>query len=585
MSQNVRQTVGITDLALGLGGFIPTLSNVVAGGLGLVGRRPRHIGSTGLAFQRQAARTPKRPFVKFAHRTWSYAAANERINQLAHTLSDLGVQRGDVVGVMSHNSDHMLLLSLAIHKIGGVAGLLNYNQLSEVLAHSIGLLEARLVVIEDELESDFATAGNAAETANTIAFSVLNAQADKASTANPAVTDTIAGHENAYYIFTSGTTGLPKASVMSHHRWLISYNGLGKLGTRLRGRDNLYCCLPLYHNNSSTVALGAVIGSGACMTIAPKFSASRFWDDIRKYEATGFIYIGELCRYLLNKPPQPNDRDHNIRVIVGNGLRPDIWKQFTERFNIPRVAEFYAASECSIAFINAFNLTETAGICPLPYTVVKVDPDTGEAVRDHRGRLIKVKRGESGLLLAKVTNAQPFDGYTQADETEKKLLRDGFREGDCWFITGDLVRQQGFDHVSFVDRLGDTFRWKGENVATTEVEAALTKVPFVLESVVYGVQVPNTDGRAGMAAITIRPEHAWDGELLGQMVGETLPSYAQPLFVRLIAEVETTSTFKSRKVDLRNESYVEVGSDPVYVLHEGKYVPFYAEYPQEVSGN
>ena len=252
------------------------------------------------------------------------------------------------------------------------------------------------------------------------------------------------------------------------------------------------------------------------------------------------------------------------------------------QFLLERIAEFYGASECNIAFINAFNIGQTAGTCPLPYKVVAYDPETGAATRDDAGRLTTVKTGEVGLLLSKVTDRAPFDGYTDDAATEKKLLRGGFKDGDCWFETGDLVRNQGLTHVAFVDRLGDTFRWKGENVATTEVEAALAGSAQVVESTVYGVEVPGCDGKAGMAAVVLPDGEAFDGAALAEHVRSQLPAYARPLFVRLVNELEHTSTFKSRKVELRDLGFAD-GDEAVYVLTKDEgYVPIYDGYTDAI---
>ena len=271
-----------------------------------------------------------------------------------------------------------------------------------------------------------------------------------------------------------------------------------------------------------------------------QFSASKFWADVELNRATAFTYIGELCRYLLNQPEKPGDRDNRIRLMVGNGLRPEIWSEFTTRFGISRVAEFYGASECNIAFVNALNVDRTAGICPLPHAVVEYDEDSGSPRRHSDGRLRKVRTGDVGLLLSKVTDRAPFDGYTDEEATDKKLVRDGFDDGDCWFDTGDLVRRQGWSHVAFVDRLGDTFRWKGENVATTEVEGALLAHPAVEQAVVYGVEIPGTDGRAGMAAVTLHEDEKFDGADVAELLFQRLPSYAVPLFVRVVDSLEQT---------------------------------------------
>ena len=585
MTTKTRQRVGLLDVGKGVLGLVPDLPLLAKEAPGLLFRKPTARNSIGLVFQRAAARHPERPFLKGPGRVLTYGEANDIVNRYASVFQDHGVCRGDVVGLMGHNDIENVLVLLATVKLGAISGLLNYNQRGDVLAHSLGLLGSRLLIVEDDCLEGLASAGDAAKAQTALTFEQLQEKAKGASAANPEACERTVAHEKAFYIFTSGTTGMPKASVMSHFRWLKSYSGLGALGVRLSADDTLYCPLPLYHNNAVTVALGAVLVGGASMAIAPKFSASRFWDECIGYDATAFVYIGELCRYLLAQPAKDVDRQHGIRVIVGNGLRADIWAEFQQRFGIERIAEFYGASECNIAFINAFNLTETAGTCPLPYKVVQYDPETGKARRGDNGRLIKVKTGETGLLLAKVTSRAPFDGYTDDAATEAKLLRDGFKKGDCWFDTGDLVRQQGLTHVVFVDRLGDTFRWKGENVATTEVEAALDEIDEVEESSVFGVAVPGTDGKAGMAAVELKDGQAFDGARLAAALLDSLPAYAVPLFVRVVDSLEHTSTFKSRKVELRSAGFTDVGDDAVYVLkdRESGYVPFYEGYPEDVA--
>jgi fatty-acyl-CoA synthase len=372
---------------------------------------------------------------------------------------------------------------------------------------------------------------------------------------------------------------------MTHYRWLKALGAFGGLGLRLKGSDTLYSCLPLYHNNALTVAVSSVITSGATLALGKSFSASRFWDEVISNSATAFIYIGEICRYLLNQPPKPTDRKHKVRLIAGNGLRPEIWEEFTTRFGIARVCEFYAASEGTTAFINIFNMPRSTGISPMPLAYVEYDPDTGEPLRDESGRVRRVPAGEPGLLLSRVNKLQPFDGYTDKAATEKKLVRNAFRDGDCWFNSGDVMSPQGMFHAAFVDRLGDTFRWKGENVATTQVEAAVSSDPAVEECTVYGVEIPRTGGRAGMAAVKLRDGAEFDGKSLARAVYDQLPAYALPLFVRVAESLEHTSTFKSRKVELREQAYGPDVEDPLYVLagRDEGYVAYYDEYPDEVA--
>ncbi|NKR55544.1 long-chain-acyl-CoA synthetase [Rhodococcus hoagii] len=582
-SDAAASTIGLVQLALQLPRMATEIPSLARGALGLT-RKPDARESIGRVFQDLARRQPDRPFIRFDGASISYRQANERVNRYADVLVQQGVERGDVVGILMKNRPETLLLALAAVKLGAVAGMLNHNQRGEVLAHSLSLLDSRVLVVGEECDEAISSLSGAPHADTVLSAGKLDELAESADPSNPAVCEQIQAKERAFYIFTSGTTGMPKASLMSHFRWLKSMSGLGAMGVRLRRNDTLYCALPLYHNNALTVSLSSVLSSGATFAIARTFSASRFWDDAKRNGATAFVYIGEVCRYLLNQPGRPSDRDNGIRLMVGNGLRPEIWTEFTERFGIDRVAEFYGASECNIAFVNALGVERTAGVCPLPHAVVEYDQDTGRARRAQDGRLRRVRVGEVGLLLSKVTDRAPFDGYTDPEATESKLVRDAFKDGDCWFDTGDLVRDQGFMHVAFVDRLGDTFRWKGENVATTEVEGAMSAHPAIEQSVVYGVAVPGTDGKAGMAAVTLRDGHELDGARLAAHLFDRLPSYAVPLFVRVVDSLETTSTFKSRKVELREEAYSS-DVERLYVLagRRDGYRPAYDGYVREVA--
>jgi fatty-acyl-CoA synthase len=588
-----RSSVGLLDIATHVPRLLMDLPTIFSGVITGFGARPSAKTSIGKVFQDRAARHADKVFIKFNDEQLTYREANETANRYAAVLAARGVGHGDVVGIMLRNSPQSVLLMLATVKCGAIAGMVNYHQSGDVLKHSFGLLGAKAVVAETEFIEPITESG--ADTAGLMTVDELHRLAATAPTANPATTAAVLAKDKAFYIFTSGTTGMPKASVMTHYRWLRALAGFGGLGMRLGSNDTLYCCLPLYHNNALTVALSAVLNSGATLALGKSFSASKFWDDVIRYDATAFVYIGEICAYLLNQPPKDTDRKHKVRVIAGNGLRPAIWDEFTERFGIDRVCEFYAASEGNTAFVNVLNVDKTTGICPTPVAFVEYDADTGEPKRDDNGRVRKVRNGEPGLLLSKVSSFQPFDGYTDRDATEKKLVRNAFRDGDVWFNTGDLMRSQGFGHAAFTDRLGDTFRWKGENVATTEVEAAVSTDPQVEEATVFGVEVPGTGGRAGMAAIQLKEGEEFDGKALATAAYERLPGYAVPLFVRVVKELAHTSTFKSQKVDLRKEGYggnsgegdeeAEKIEDPIYVLagRDDGYVPFYDDYLAEVK--
>ncbi len=579
-----RAAVSLTDMASRAPGVLVDLPVIVRGTLTGLLATPNSKKSIGTVFQERAARYGDRVFLRFGDQQLTYRDANATANRYAAVLAAHGVGHGDVVAIMLRNSPNTVLAMLAAVKCGAVAGMLNYHERGEVLAYSLGLLDAKVLIAETDLVSAVTDCGGAGYS-ETLTVEDLERFAVSAPATNPASASAVQARDTAFYIFTSGTTGFPKASVMTHLRWLKALAAFGGLGLRLKSSDTLYCCLPLYHNNALTVAVSSVINSGATLALGKSFSASKFWDEVIASQATAFIYIGEVCRYLLNQPPKPTDRAHKVRLIAGNGLRPEIWDEFTKRFGIARVCEFYASSEGNTAFINIFNVPRSTGISPLPLAYVEYDPETGAPLRDENGRVRRVPPGEPGLLISPVNRLQPFDGYTDQASSEKKLVRNAFREGDCWFNSGDVMSPQGMGHAAFVDRLGDTFRWKGENVATTQVEAAVAADGSVEQCTVFGVEVPDTGGRAGMAAVKLRDGAEFDGHSLARAVYGELPVYALPLFVRVVESIAQTTTFKSRKVELRDEGYGPDVTDPLYVLaaRDEGYVPYYDEYLEEVA--
>ncbi|MFT4046442.1 MAG: long-chain-acyl-CoA synthetase [Solimonas sp.] len=578
--------VRLRDLLRGALSSLPDVAAARRGLWNLVRFKPDTRFSIGLCYERLAARQPRHPALRFEDRVWSYAEFNGWANRIAHLLKSRGIARGDVVALLFENRPEALACALAVVKLGAVAAMLNPQQRGGVLAHSIGLTGARAVVAGDECVAALDGAGYGPHGGQSLlrwwdgngaapeGYLSLRGEAAPMPADNPPDTAQVRLGEPCFYIFTSGTTGMPKASRMTHYRWMRSLAGVGQLAVRLRRDDVLYCPLPLCHNNALTVSWSATLSAGATLALGRKFSASRFWDEIRRHDATAFCYIGELCRYLLNQPPKPGDRDHHVRLVVGNGLRAELWDAFQQRFGIERICEFYGASEANLAFVNGFGLARTAGFCPLPFAIVEFDAVSEAPRRGADGRMTRVAKGGVGLLITEVTARAPFDGYTDKKASEAKLLRDVFKPGDCWFNSGDLVRDQGWAHIQFVDRVGDTFRWKGENVATTEVEGALNRFPGVSEAVVYGVQLPDSDGRAGMAALTL--DGAFDGAALARHLCEHLPAYAVPLFVRLRAAQETTATFKFRKLELKQDAYDPARvREPLYVLRDraGGYEP------------
>ncbi|HEX4855795.1 MAG TPA: long-chain-acyl-CoA synthetase [Limnobacter sp.] len=573
------KTVSAIDIAKGALSLLPDLPKILPslGSLALL--RPHSKRSLGLLFQETANRHGDRLFLKSGDQTWTYAQANSQCNQMARGLLSLGVKSGDTVGLLAGNQPEVLLAVIACAKIGAIAALLNLNQQGAAQVHSLQLVAPSLLLVCDKgLAALDSLKASGFECPGTV--DVLSLQGDSTSlrassfksawhlqaSHDLAQTAQIQARSPCFYVFTSGTTGLPKASVMSHYRWLQAASGMSG-GVRLQRDDVLYCCLPLYHNNALTVSLGVVVASGACFALDEKFSASRFWQRITHYRATAFCYIGELLRYLLNQPAHLNDQNHEVRLVLGNGLRPEIWRDFEERFGIRQIYEFYGASESNLGFMNTFGLRETVGFCPMPFEIVACDADTEQVIRNRKGFCNPVKLGEVGLLVSEVTELRPFDGYTDSKANEAKLLRNVFRKGDCWFNSGDLVRRQGWHHIQFVDRLGDTFRWKGENVSTSEVEGVLSRISFLEHAVVFGVQVPGADGRAGLAAIVVKDGEQLDLKVLASRLMADLPAYAVPQYIRVLQNVQTTGTFKYQKGQLKKQGIDQSQfSDALYRL-------------------
>jgi citronellyl-CoA synthetase len=528
----------------------------------------------------------------------SYAEFDRWANQLAHYLRAQGLRQGDSVALMFENRFELLAGVVACAKLGAVSALINSSQRGRVLAHSIGLAAPRMLLVGEELLDAFTEI--AAELA--LPADACHYFADRPTWRDPgeapagwqhpaaALHDypvdapllerAVRAADPCFYIYTSGTTGLPKAVVFNHGRFLKGYGAFGFAAVRLGREDRMYVSLPFYHGTAMVVCWGSVLAGQAALIMVRKFSASRFWDEVQRHRATAFGYVGELCRYLLDQPSRPGDAANPIRVMVGNGLRPSIWQAFKQRFAVERVVELYASSEGNVGFTNLLNLDNTVGFSPYPYAIVRYDQEREAPLREN-GHLQRVAKGEAGLLLGKITDKSPFHGYTSAHDTERCILRDVFEPGDAWFNTGDLMRDMGFRHAQFVDRLGDTFRWKGENVSTTQVEAVLDGVAEVSETVVYGVEVANTNGRAGMACIRLAcAPQDFDFQALLTHLRQELPAYAVPLFLRLSTEMETTGTFKHKKAPLKEQAYdLERCSDPLYAWLPGsdRYVPLTRE--------
>jgi fatty-acyl-CoA synthase len=550
----------------------------------------------------------------------SYRSLAAACNAYAHWALESGLSPGYSVCLAMANCPEYLAIWLGLSGIGISVALINTNLRGELLAHSINLVSPRCVIADAELARAVRAvrallpaglecwvsvprgrAGSGPRAAPDppevsdlprldVAIASLPAEPPAASRFRaPTLSD------RALYIYTSGTTGRPKAANVSHYRimqWSHWFAGL----MDVKPTDRMYDCLPLYHSVGGVVATGATLVGGGAVVLRERFSARHFWQDVVAERCTLFQYIGELCRYLVNSAPHPEEGAHRLRLACGNGLRKEVWLAFQQRFRIPQILEYYAATEGNFSLYNCEGQPGAIGRIPpflghrVPVALVRFDTATGEPARDAAGRCIRCPPGEAGEAVGEIlhdnSGTTRFEGYTDAQASQRKVLRDVFAAGDAWYRTGDLMRQDSQGFFYFVDRVGDTFRWKGENVSTAEVEGILARCPGVSDAAVYGVAVPAAEGRAGMAALVV--DAGFSLSELRRAVTEALPAYARPVFVRIVPAIELTGTFKLRKQSLALEGYdPNRVADALYVADATRdaYVPFEAaEYQRLQAG-
>jgi fatty-acyl-CoA synthase len=523
-----------------------------------------------------------KPALLCDHECFTYVEFAGRARRYARWALAQGLAKGDVVGLLMPNCPDYLSIWLGVTRVGGVVALFNTNLAGQSLALCIQAVSAKHLIVAAELADVLDRAlphlaappqvwihggsGGIDEKIESLAAAPLEAAELREITID----------DRALFIFTSGSTGLPKAVNVSHARvmqWGLWFAGI----MDAQQNDRLYNCLPMYHSVGGVLAPGAMLAVGGSLVLSERFSASRFWSDIIRWECTVFQYIGELCRYLLQGPYAESETAHGLRLACGNGLAASVWEAFQQRFRIPQILEFYAATEGGISLFNLQGKPGAIGHIPrylahrFAPALVAVDFDKGEPSRNENGFCIRCGVNEPGEAIGKVQNdptsaGSRFEGYTSADETEKRILRDVFATGDAWVRTGDLMRQDEKGFFYFVDRIGDTFRWKGENVDTAEVAQVVCAFEGIVHACVYGVAIPGTEGRAGMAAIV--SEGALDLAALHRHVAERLPAYACPLFLRLSPQAVLTGTFKYAKTDLVRQGFnPKQCADPLYFSH------------------
>jgi fatty-acyl-CoA synthase len=517
------------------------------------------------------------------HEIMTYRALAARANRYARWALDSNLAKGETVCLMMSNRPEFLAIWLGITSAGGTAALLNTNLVGPTLAHCIDVVAPKHLIVAADHFDTMATVlplltsrpqlwlhGGSPADAPRIDHAVNNLPGEPL-TASERRALTI--EDSALYIYTSGTTGLPKAANINHYRVMLITLAFAAV-MQTRPSDRMYNCLPMYHTAGGLIAIGAPLLSGGTVVLRERFSASDFWPDIVRHDCTLFQYIGELCRYLVNSPPHPDETRHRLRLVCGNGLRSDIWTEFKQRFRIPKIIEFYAATEGNVTLFNFDGKPGAVGRIPwylahrFPTATIKYDVETDRPIRGADGLCIHCAPDEPGEAIGKIVSdptmpGNRFEGYANKADDEHKILRNVFETDDAWFRTGDLLRQDAEGYYYFVDRVGDTFRWKGENVSTTEVADMVSRFHGIRDVTVYGVHVAGQEGRAGMAALVI--EDGLDLAALHRHLADHLPDYAQPLFLRIRGEIDLTSTFKQKKIDLKKQGFdPTLSRDPIY---------------------
>ncbi|XP_047131107.1 long-chain fatty acid transport protein 1 isoform X1 [Hydra vulgaris] len=514
---------------------------------------------------------------------YSFSELRDLVNKIGNIFYNSGYRKGDVVALFMENRPEYVAFWLGLSKIGVITSLINFNLTNDSLLHCITVCEAKAIIYSSETEDALEVLHDQLKNLVYFCFGSkkkilksidLMKLIESTVTTHPPRPDGISLYDKLIYMYTSGTTGLPKPAVIRHTRFYYMVNGMA-ISFKVTNKDINYVALPLYHSNGGVGGIGMMIYKGATVVVAKKFSASRFFSECAIHGATMFNYIGEVCRYLLAQPPSKNDRSHRIRLAIGNGLRPQIWREFKERFGIEVIGECYASTEGNANMINIDNRVGAVGfnsvIAPgfYPIRLVKVNEETEEILRDNEGMAIACLPGEEGELVGKVRNdpVHQFDGYLDKEATAKKIAHDVFEKGDSVFRSGDILVQDEEGYFYFQDRGGDTFRWKGENVGTTEVETVISRIVRLADVAVYGVSIPGIEGKAAMTCIA-DPDFTVDLSLLRAELLNKLPNYARPQFIRLSSEknISQTNTFKLKKNQLKAE-----GFDPKKVLNDRLY--------------
>ncbi|XP_012216255.1 long-chain fatty acid transport protein 4 [Linepithema humile] len=544
-------------------------------------------------FSNYAATHPQKIAYIFEDKEWTYEQLEHFSNRLGRYFRTKSYSHSDSMAILMENCPEYVGTWLGLSKAGFVGALINTNLRHDVLLHSINAANCKAIIFGSEFKDAIRDIKDKIPNIELFQWSErpdtpileeaidLNTEISSIDSGPLIVQLDHSGPRSKFlYIYTSGTTGMPKAAVINNLRYMFITCGMNIM-VNIRSDDRIYDPLPLYHTAGGILGAGQALLLGVTVVLRRRFSVSKFWSDCVHYECTVAQYIGEICRFLLTVPPSQYDTTHKVRLMYGNGLRPQIWKSFVKRFGVKQIGEIYGATEGNSNLVNLDNKIGAVGFIPryaswlYPVALLKIDEETAKPLRGPDGLCIPCKPGESGIFVGKINPTKAwndFSGYADEKESDKKIIYDVFAKGDRVFNSGDILIMDKFGYFYFKDRTGDTFRWRGENVSTSEVEAVINNIMNFKNATVYGVEIPGIEGRAGMVAI-YDPNNSLDFKRLEEKLKQALPTYARPLFIRILSELPMTGTFKVKKKDLQQEAFdIKKVKDPIYFLDKNIYI-------------
>lgn len=537
---------------------------------------------------------------------WTFKELYDTVLKYARVLKEeYGITNKDTVALDCTNKPEFIFIWFALWSLGATPAFINYNLTDNSLVHCIKQSDSKVLFVDTDPQvvELVSACEDKVKSISQIVYLDDNFKS-KVSTAIPYRAPNSERHpehklwDTAGYIYTSGTTGLPKAAIISWKKFKIGSFLFGTV-IKLSPHDIVYSAMPLYHSTASILGLCSAFIKGSGFAIGHKFSTTAFWTEVKLSGATYIQYVGETGRYLLNSPYSPDERSHSVKCATGNGMRPDVWQKFKERFNIPVVAEFFASTESPLATTNyqegEFGIGAVGKygwiaqwlMLKHNQTLVRVDPENGNSIyrNPKTGLCERPKVGEPGEFVARIPNPdkihETFQGYKGNEKaTSEKTLRNVFKKGDAYFRSGDLLKFDKDGLLYFVDRMGDTFRWKSENVSTNEVEEVISQFEdgaLFKQVVVVGIKVPNHEGRAGFAVIELKnSEKGLSSETLNKLsdyLNAKLPKYAVPVFLKFVDNIELTGNNKVQKVKYQNQQFPPNHDENVYWLKNKKYIP------------